>query len=69
MTRLQKSIAQTLLDLALELGHHYSFSPHVMGVNIYRTSDCNATDTLYLDAPEKDLISKLDKVVQQAYEL
>jgi hypothetical protein len=69
MTRLQKSIAQTLLDLALELGHHYSFSPHVMGVNIYRTSDCHATDTLYLDAPEKDLISKLDKVVQQAYEL
>jgi len=69
MTRLQKSIAQTLLDLALELGHHYSFSPHVMGVNIYRTSDCHATDTLYLDSPEKDLISKLDKVVQQAYEL
>jgi hypothetical protein len=69
MNRLQKSIAHTLLDLALELGHHYSFSPHVMGVNIYRTSDCHATDTLYLDAPEKDLIAKLDRVVQQAYEL
>ena len=69
MNRLQKSIAQTLLDLALELGHHYSFSPHVMGVNIYRTSDCHATDTLYLDAPENELIAKLDKVVQQAYDL
>jgi hypothetical protein len=69
MTRLQKSIAHTLLDLALELGHHYQFSPHVMGVTIYRTSDCQATDTLYLDAPEKDLIAKLDRVVQQAYEL
>jgi hypothetical protein len=69
MTRLQKSIAQTLLDLALELGHHYNFSPHVMGVQIYRTSDCQGTDTLYLDAPENDLIKKLDKVVQQAYEL
>lgn len=69
MNRLQKSIAHTLLDLAIELGHHYSFSPHVMGVNIYRTSDCHATDTLYLDAPEKDLIAKLDRVVQQAYEL
>lgn len=69
MTRLQKSIAHTLLDLALDLGHHYSFSPHVMSVNIYRTSDCLSTDTLYLDYPEEELISKLDKIVQQAYEL
>ena len=69
MTRFQKAIAQTLLDLALELGHHYSFSPHVMGVTIYRTSDCEATDTLYLDKPEEELIRMLDKVVQQAYEL
>jgi hypothetical protein len=69
MTRLQKSIAHTLLDLALELGHQYQFSHHVMGVSIYRTSDCQATDTLYLDASEKDLIAKLDRVVQQAYEL
>ena len=69
MNRLQKSVAQTLLDLALELGHHYSFSPHVMGVQIYRTSDCHGTDTLYLDSPQDELISKLDKVVQQAYEL
>lgn len=69
MTRLQKSIAQTLLDLALELGHHYSFSPHVMSINIYRTSDCVSTDTLYLDSPEEKLIKNLDKIVQQAYEL
>lgn len=69
MTRFQKAIAQTLLDLALELGHHYSFSPHVMGVTIYRTSDCTATDTLYLDKEEGDLIRLLDKVIQQAYEL
>jgi hypothetical protein len=69
MTRLQKSIAHTLLDLALELGHHYSFSIHTMGVNIYRNSDCKSTDTLYLDAPEEELISKLDKIVSQAYEL
>jgi len=69
MNRLQKSIAHTLLDLALELGHHYSFSPHVMGVQIYRTSDCHGTDTLYLDKPDNELIAKLDKVVQQAYEL
>jgi hypothetical protein len=69
MTRLQKSIAHTLLDLALELGHQYQFSHHVMGVSIYRTSDCKSTDTLYLDLPEVDLIAKLDKVVQQAYEL
>ena len=69
MNRLQKSIAHTLLDLALELGHHYSFSHHVMGVQIYRTSDCHGTDTLYLDLPQDELIAKLDKVVQQAYEL
>lgn len=69
MTRLQKSIAQTLLDLALELGHHYQFSPHVMGIQIYRTSDCHGTETLYLDLPQDKLIAKLDKVVQQAYEL
>jgi hypothetical protein len=69
MTRLQKSIAHTLLDLALELGHQYQFSQHVMGVTIYRTSDCQATDTLYLDLPQDKLIAKLDKVIQQAYEL
>lgn len=69
MTRLQKSIAHTLLDLALELGHHYQFSPHVMGVTIYRTSDAHSTDTLYLDSPQDKLIAKLDKVIQQAYEL
>lgn len=69
MNRLQKSIAHTLLDLALELGHQYQFSHHVMGVTIYRTSDCHSTDTLYLDKPDKELIAKLDKVVQQAYEL
>ncbi len=69
MNRLQKSIAHTLLDLALELGHQYQFSHHVMGVTIYRTSDCHGTDTLYLDKPDNELIAKLDKVVQQAYEL
>lgn len=69
MTRLQKSIAHTLLDLSLELGHQYQFSPHVMGIYIYRTSDCHPTDTLYLDLPQDELIHKLDKVVQQAYEL
>lgn len=69
MTRLQKSIAHTLLDLALELGHHYSFSVHTMGVSIFRTSDCVSTETLYLDSPEDELISKLDKIVSQAYEL
>lgn len=69
MTRFQKAIAQTLLDLALELGHHYSFSPHVMGVYIYRNSDCTATDSLYLDKPEAELIRMLDKVIQQAYDL
>jgi hypothetical protein len=69
MNRLQKSIAHTLLDLALELGHQYQFSHHVMGVHIYRTSDCHGTDTLYLDLPQDELIYKLDKVVQQAYEL
>ena len=69
MNRLQKSIAHTLLDLALELGHQYQFSQHVMGVHIYRTSDCHGTDTLYLDLPQDELIAKLDKVVQQAYDL
>lgn len=69
MTRFQKAIAQTLLDLALELGHHYSFSPHVMGVQIYRTFDCKSTDSLYLDKDDEELIRQLDKVIQQAYEL
>lgn len=69
MTRLQKSIAHTLLDLAMELGHHYSFSIHTMGISIFRTSDCVSTDTLYLDYPEEELISELNKIVQQAYEL
>jgi len=69
MNRLQKSIAHTLLDLALELGHQYQFSHHVMGVTIYRTSDSHGTDTFYLDKPDNELIAKLDKVVQQAYEL
>lgn len=69
MTRLQKSIAHTLLDLAFELGHHYSFSVHTQGISIFRNSDCVSTDTLYLDSPEEELISKLDKVVSQAYEL
>jgi len=69
MTRFQKAIAQSLLDLALELGHNYQFSPHVMGITIYRSSDCESTDTLYLDRDEQELITKLDKVVQQAYEL
>lgn len=69
MTRFQKAIAQTLLDLALELGHHYSFSPHVMSVQIYRTSDCKSTDSLYLDKDDEELIRQLDKIIQQAYEL
>lgn len=69
MTRLQKSIAHTLLDLAIELGHHYSFSIHTMGVSIFRDPDCKSTEALYLDAPEDELISELDKIVKQAYEL
>jgi hypothetical protein len=69
MTRLQKSIAHTLLDLALELGHHYAFSVHTQGIHLFRDPDCKSTDALYLDAPEEELISKLDKIVKQAYEL
>lgn len=69
MTRFQKAITHTLLDLALELGHNFSFAPHVMGVYIYRSPDCKATDTLYLDKDEDDLIRMLDKITQQAYDL
>lgn len=69
MKKEQKQIAQSLLELALDLGHHYSYSSHTKGVYLFREPDCKATDTLYLDKEYSEVIKKYDQIIEQAYDL
>lgn len=70
MNRLQKSIAQTLFDLSIELGLCFDFNSQTEGIyitRIYEDGSIKMTSTLYLD--DEDLITKLDKIVAELYEL
>lgn len=70
MNRLQKSIAQTLFSLSLELNISFSFNSRTQGIyftKVLEDGSLSMTSPMYLD--DEDLISALDKVVAEAYEL